>query len=150
MFDDLRTGKRNDGKQRVENAKLVEGMITSYVLNDGEAAGYEYGMTSEEQKGRTREHNGGGDVAHRYMLIYYPEINAGITTQSNHAQFNSGLAAGIAEAFFADAMESNEGVAETTAGEPFDPETYDPEDFDDFVGRYSLDVAPDFILTFML
>ena len=30
----------------------------------------------------------------------------------------------------------------------FDPATYDSEDFDEMVGRYALDVAPDFILTF--
>ena len=36
------------------------------------------------------------------MLAYYPEINAGITTQSNHAQFNSNVAFELAAAFFKD------------------------------------------------
>ncbi len=32
-----------------------------------------------------RVQHGGADVAHRSMLVYYPEINAGLTVQSNHA-----------------------------------------------------------------
>lgn len=46
-------------------------------------------------------------------------------------------------------MEPEEDVAATvTEGEPFDPSEYDPEAFDEFVGRYALDSAPAFILTF--
>jgi hypothetical protein len=43
-------------------------------------------------------------------------------------------------------MESDD--AEAAEEGDFDPETYDPEDFDDYVGRYALDAAPNFILTF--
>jgi hypothetical protein len=78
-------------------------------------------------------------------LAYYPEISAGITTQSNHASFDSNVAFRLAEAYFADAMEPDD---EPSEGGDFDPDSYDAEDFDDFVGRYALDNAPSFILTF--
>ena len=37
---------------------------------------------------------------------------------------------------------------EEAVASEFDPEDYDAEDFDEFVGRYALDAAPTFILTF--
>ena len=124
-------------------------MMTSFVLADGEETGYGYGLSVDEQGGLKRIHHGGADVAHRSMLAYYPEINAGITTQSNHAQFNSNTAFELASAFFKDAMEEEEeGDGEDEAGEPFDPGGYDPEAFDEYVGRYALDAAPRMILTF--
>ncbi|MCG8469072.1 MAG: serine hydrolase [Gemmatimonadetes bacterium] len=143
-LDDLQTWVENFANPRLGSAEIFEEMMTSFVLTNGEETGYGYGLFVDEQRGLRRVHHGGADVAHRSMLIYYPEINAGITTQSNHAEFNSGLASQIAEAFFEDAMEPEEAAVAAD----FDPETYDPEDFDDYVGRYALDPAPDFILTF--
>ena len=120
--------------------------MTSYVLTDGEETGYGYGLSIDEQGGQLRVHHGGADIAHRSQLVYYPDINAGITTQSNHAAFNSNVAFRLAGAFFADAIEP-EGA---TSVDPsvFDPESYDVEDFDEFVGRYAIDAAPNFILSF--
>jgi hypothetical protein len=45
-------------------------------------------------------------------------------------------------------MEPEEEEGPATAGETFDPESYDPEDFDEMAGRYALEEAPTFILTF--
>ena len=92
-------------------------------------------------------------MAHRSQLVYYPEINAGITVQSNHAQFGSNVAFQLAAAFFEDAMAveagDDEAEGDEAGAEPdFDPDAYDPEDFDELVGRYALDAAPNFILTF--
>ena len=143
---DLQTWVENYANPRVGTRESIDEMMTSFVLTDGEETGYGYGLSVDEQGGLKRVHHGGADVAHRSMLVYYPEINAGITTQSNHAQFNSNLAFELAEAFFKDAMELAEDE-EAVAGE-FDPEDYDAEDFDEFVGRYALDAAPTFILTF--
>ena len=144
---DLQTWAENYSDPRVGSPEIFEEMMTSFVLNDGEESGYGYGFFVDEQRGLRRIHHGGADVAHRSMLVYYPEINAGITTQSNHAQFNSNVAFELAAAFFADAMESEE-EEETDAPSDFDPEAYPSEDFDDFVGRYALDAVPSFVLTF--
>ena len=144
-IEDLQTWVENYADPRVGTRESIDQMMTSYVLADGEETGYGYGLFVDEQRGLRRIHHGGADVAHRSMLVYYPEINAGVTTQSNNAAFNSNIAFQIGEAFFEEHMEPEEA---TVAGEDFDPATYDPEDFDEFVGRYSLDPQPDFILTF--
>ncbi len=143
-ISDLQTWVQNYANPRVGSAKIFEDMMTSYVLTNGDETGYGYGLFVDEQRGLRRVQHGGADVAHRSMLAYYPEINAGITTQSNHAGFNANVAFRLAAAFFSDAMEPEEDETEAD----FDADSYDPESFDDYVGRYSLDAAPTFILTF--
>ncbi len=143
---DLQTWAENYANPRVGTRESIDEMMTSFVLNDGEETGYGYGLSVDEQRGLKRVSHGGADVAHRSMFVYFPEINAGLTTQSNHAQFNSGVAYELAAAFFGDAMEEEEDAADE-AGD-FDPEDFDPEAFDEFAGRYALDAAPNFILTF--
>ena len=157
---DLQTWVENYANPRVGTAEIFDEMMTSYVLTNGEETGYGYGLSVDEQRGLKRVHHGGADVAHRSMLVYYPGINAGITVQSNHAQFGSNVAFALAEEFFEDAMEPEEGggegagaagaaeEGEADAEPDFDPDAYNPEDFDEFVGRYALDAAPNFILTF--
>jgi CubicO group peptidase (beta-lactamase class C family) len=145
--EDLQKWVQNFANPRVGSAEIVEQMMTSYVLSDGKKTDYGYGLFIDEQRGLRRVHHGGADLSHRSQLIYYPEINAGITVQSNHAGLNAGgMASQLAAAFFGDAMEpeKDEAAAETT----FDPSTYDPEDFDKYAGRYALDAAPTVILTF--
>ena len=144
---DLQTWVENYAAPRVGSRESIDEMMTSFVLTDGEETGYGYGLSVDEQGGLKRVHHGGADVAHRSMLVYYPEINAGLTTQSNHAQFNSSVAFELAAAFFKDDMEEEEGDDEAAEGD-FNAEDYDAEDFDEFAGRYSVDAAPDVILTF--
>ena len=112
--EDLQTWVQNYASPIVGSAEIFEQMMTSYVLTNGDETGYGYGLTIDEQRGLRRVHHGGADVAHRSMLVYYPEINAGITVQSNHAQFDTNVALQIAAAFFADAMESQDDEAEET------------------------------------
>ncbi|MDE2653619.1 MAG: serine hydrolase [Gemmatimonadota bacterium] len=150
---DLQTWVENYANPRVGTAEIFDEMMTSFVLTNGEETGYGYGLSVDEQRGLKRVHHGGADVAHRSQLVYYPEINAGVTVQSNHAQFGSNVAFELAAQFFEDAMEVEEDDAgaegdEADAERNFDPDAYDPEHFDEFVGRYALDAAPSFILTF--
>jgi len=145
---DLQKWVENYAHPRIGSREIFDEMMTSYVLTDGEETGYGYGLSIDEQRGLKRVQHGGADVAHRSMLAYYPEIDAGVTAQSNNADFNSGMAFDLAEAFFADAMEPEEAPAAAEEAEGFDPETYDPDGFDDFVGRYALDPDPQFVLTF--
>ncbi len=143
---DLQTWARNYTSPRVGSRAIGEQMMTRNVLTTGDTSSYGFGLFIDEQRGLRRVHHGGADVAHRSQLVMYPDINAGITVQSNHAQFNSGVAFQLAAAFFGDAMEPEENA--TAAAGAFDAESYDPEDFDDFAGRYALDQNPAFILTF--
>ena len=147
--EDLQRWVQNFANPRgVGNAGIVAQMTTSYVLPDGKETGYGFGLFIDDQRGLRRVHHGGADLAHRSQLVYYPEINAGITLQSNHAGFNAGgLAAQLAEAFFRDAMAPEPAMA-MEAGAAFDPAGYDPGDFDEYVGRYALDAAPGVTLAF--
>ncbi len=145
---DLQTWVENFAHPRVGTRESLDEMMTSYVLNNGDETGYGYGLSVDDQRGLKRVHHGGADVAHRSMLVYYPEINAGVTVQSNHAQFGSNVAFELATAFFEDAMEPEEEEAAVVSVDDFDPASYDPEDFDELVGRYALDAAPNFILAF--
>jgi CubicO group peptidase (beta-lactamase class C family) len=143
--EDLQTWGENYMNPRVGTPEIVEAMRTSNVLNDGKETGYGYGLFVDEQGGVERVQHGGADVAHRSMFVFYPELRAGVTVQSNDARFGTNVAFRIAEAFF-DEIRSESGK-EAVAGE-FDPADFDPEDFDDFAGRYSLDAAPEVVLTF--
>lgn len=145
--EDLQTWAENYASPRIGTTEIVEEMMTSYVLTDGKETGYGYGLSVDTQGGLKRVSHGGADVAHRSMLAYYPEINAGITVQSNHSEFNSRVAFRFAAAFFDDAIEPEPEEATAEVGD-FDPTSYNPEDFDEMVGRYAIDNVPTFILTF--
>ncbi len=147
---DLQRWAQNYASPRVGTRAIAEQMLTRDILTSGDTSSYGLGVFIDEQRGLRRVHHGGADVAHRSMLAMYPEIDAGITVQSNHAQFNSNVAFQLAAAFFGDAMEPEEGETAKGGATPdaFDPESYDPEDFDAFVARYALDPNPGFILTF--
>lgn len=144
-IEDLQRWVGNYATPDVGSRAMIGEMMTPFVLTDGDTTNYGYGLFIDEHRGLKRVHHGGADIAHRSMLAYYPEIGAGITTQSNHAAFDSNVAFRLAEAFFEDAMEPEEAL---TADDAFDASSYDAESFDDFVGRYALDAAPAFILTF--
>ncbi len=146
---DLQRWVENYANPMVGTPETVEEMTTSFVLTNGEETGYGYGLSIDEQNGLKRVQHGGADVAHRSMLAWFPEINAGVTTQSNHASFDSGIAFRIAEAFFADEMEESEGESDDEEVEDsFEAADWDPENFDEIAGRYAMDAAPSFILTF--
>ncbi len=146
--EDLQRWVQNYADPHVGSAEIVKAMMTPFVLTNGKETGYGYGLFIDEQRGLTRVHHGGADVAHRSMVVYYPEINAGLTVQSNDATFTSNVAFELADAFFADAMEPEPDPDAKASGDAFDPASFAPADFDAFVGRYALDEAPAFILTF--
>jgi hypothetical protein len=127
------------------------------VLTTGDTTSYAMGLMVMNSRGLRVIQHGGGDAAHRSTFVYYPELDAGLIVQSNYGGFDNSLPGRIAEVFFGEHMTPREGVA---AGEPvvpvadpalaeaFDPESYDPVQFDAYVGRYALDVQPQFVLTF--
>lgn len=133
---------------RLGGEDVIETMTTRFVLTDGDTTDYGLGLMIDEHRGVRRIHHGGADIAHRSMLAYYPALDGAIFTLSNNATFSGNIPWKIAEAFFGEAMEP-EGEGPVTGDEgDFDPESYDPEDFDDFTGRYELEGAPGFVLTF--
>jgi len=120
--------------------------MTEFTLTDGEGSGYGLGLFVDEQRGLRRVHHGGADVSHRSMIVYYPELNAGLTVQSNASTFNSGgTAFDLGAAYFGDEMEPESEPEVTEAEGEFDPESYDPADFERLAGSYSLDPAPQMV-----
>jgi len=145
-IEDLQTWAENMADPKLGTPEIFEQMMTSFVLNDGNETGYGFGLFIDKQNELPRVHHGGADVSHRSMLVYYPSLNAGVTAQSNNAGFNSSVAFNIAEMFFDELQDEEEEATADTSG--FDPASYPPADFDEFVGEYSLDAAPAFIMTF--
>ena len=135
---------------RVGSEEIIEKMMTPFELNDGEKTEYGLGLFVQEYKGLKYVHHGGGDMAHRSMLIYFPEIRAAVVTQSNYSAFAMITAQKIADLFFGDYMEAKpeeDQEPKATADEPAEFE-YNPENFDPLTGRYELDAMRGFILTF--
>lgn len=147
---DLQKWAENYRRAEVGSPELIRQMTTSYVLEDGDSTGYGFGLFLDEYRGLRRLHHGGNDIAHRSQFQYFPEIDAGLTVQTNHGAFQGSVASRLTRAFFGDAMEPEEegggGEAETGAAD-FDPDAYDPEDFDEFTGRYALDTSPQGVIT---
>ncbi len=140
---DLQIWAENLARPRVGTRAMVDQMMTPYTLTDGKSTGYGLGLSIDTQGPLKRVHHGGADRAHRSQLVYYPEIDAGLTVQSNDAGFNSGIAFRRAAAFSRPELE-----VKPAAAAPFDPAGFVASRFDDFVGRYALDAQPAFVLTF--
>ncbi|MFY7948325.1 MAG: serine hydrolase domain-containing protein [Gemmatimonas sp.] len=121
----------------------VAQMMTPFTLTDGKSTGYGLGLFVDTQNEQKRVHHGGADVSHRSMLALYPDLNAGITVQSNDGAFDSSIAFRLAEAFFPELAPKP-----VVARAPFDASKYEAKKFDEFAGQYALDAAPAFVLTF--
>jgi CubicO group peptidase (beta-lactamase class C family) len=146
---DLTRWMNNFRTAEVGGRAVVDRMTERNVLATGDTTSYAMGLMVGEHRGLRLVEHGGADAAHRSTFIMYPELDAGLIVQSNHGGFDGTIPGRIAEIFFGEHMEPR---AESTVAvsEPvdFDPAAYDPAAFDVFVGRYALDVQPDFILTF--
>lgn len=146
---DLSKWIRNFRDHKVGNAKIFKEMTTPYVLTNGDTTNYGLGLFIEKRNGLKIIHHNGADVAHRSMLMYFPEINAAVVTQSNNANFAGNIADKIAEVYFSSYMRKKElGEKVATAGDEIDEFNYEEEKFEKLEGRYELEEAPGFILTF--
>lgn len=134
---------------KIGNNTMIEQMTTPFVLSDDDTTNYGLGLFIEEYKGLDYFHHGGADVAHRSMLMVFPEIKAAVTTQSNNAAFSGNIPNRVAEAFFKEHMEEEEDEAsDDPATEVTTAFEYEPENFDPLTGRYELEIQPGFILSF--
>jgi CubicO group peptidase (beta-lactamase class C family) len=146
-MDDLAEWIRNLNSHEIGGEEIIKEISTSYVLNNGEETSYGLGLGIGEHRGLKTLQHGGADMAHRSMLVYFPEINAAVVTQSNDAGFRGDHAMTIADAFFEEYFddETTEEEEEPENGGEF---VYNHEQFDALSGRYELEIQPGFILTF--
>lgn len=139
---DLQRWAQNLASPRIGTKASVATMMTPFTLTNGKSTGYGLGLFIDTQGPLKRVHHGGADVSHRSQLAYYPELDAGVTVQSNDGGFDSSIAFRIAKAFFPEI------TPPATATAAFNAATYDVKRFDQFVGRYALDAAPQMVLAF--
>ncbi|MFW5757202.1 MAG: serine hydrolase [Bacteroidota bacterium] len=145
---DLEKWIRNFSQPVVGDADLMEKLQTPFLFNNGDTMKYAYGLAIGELNGLKMIEHGGADVAHRSMLMMFPEIDGAVVTQSNNSDFSGQIARKIAGIFFADVMiieEDEQTTAEVTDPDDFE---YEVEKFDEMAGRYAMEDAPDFILEF--
>ena len=140
---DLQRWAEHLATPKVGSKASIAQMMTPFTLKDGKSTGYGLGLFVDTQHGKRRVQHGGADVSHRSMLALYPELDAGITVQSNDGAFDSSIAFRLAEAFFPELAPTP-----AVAGAAFDAKAYDARKFDDFTGQYALDAAPQFVLSF--
>lgn len=146
--EDLAKWIRNFSDPKVGNKQIIKEMTTPYVLTTGDTTHYGLGLEITELNGLKNINHGGADVAHRSMLMYFPEINGGVVVESNNASFDQSIPTKIAKAFFKEYMKSEEAQKSAKTEETTEAISYNPENFEPFTGRYELEEAPGFILTF--
>jgi len=131
--------------------ELVDEMMTKYELVTGDETNYGLGLFIDDMRGLRRVHHGGADIAHRSDFVMLPDLRSGVIVLSNFASLPGGMTQRVAEAFLAGDLppapaEGGEMVA--VAEGDYDPASFEPETFDAYVGEFSLDEMPAFVLTF--
>ena len=144
---DLARWARNYQTAELGGPEVIREMTTPFVLEDGTDTGYGLGVFVDEMGGLRRVHHGGADNAHRSMLMAFPESGSGVVVEFASPENADGFAARVAREFFEDRFVQD--VPDEAEG-PADLEAADFPDalFDDYAGRYALDVAPSFVLEF--
>lgn len=143
---DLKKWIENLLDPQVGTEGMIQEMTTSFKLNSGTETGYGLGLFVGEYKGLKRFEHSGADVAHRSMLMVFPEINGAVVTQSNFSNFDGSIANKVADIYFSGHLQEEEN--EEVANEDMAAFEYDPEKFDPLAGRYELSIMPGFILKF--
>ncbi|MEM7621907.1 MAG: serine hydrolase domain-containing protein [Planctomycetota bacterium] len=155
--EDLAKWIANFGTHELGGPELFEKLSTRNRLNNGNQTDYAMGLMVDTFEDARRVHHGGADVAHRSMLMYFPEFNGGVVTLSNNAVFDGSISNAVARAFFEDQLRLNaETPTEEDATEDptesddsaFDPAEFDYDQLDRMVGLYALEVQPSFVLEF--
>ncbi|GAB2776794.1 serine hydrolase domain-containing protein [Salinimicrobium soli] len=145
--EDLAKWVKNYSDPKVGNKEIVKDMITPFVLTNGDTTKYGLGLQINELGGLKNINHGGADVAHRSMFMYFPEIEGAVIVESNNAAFDLGIAKKLAQSFFKDSMKEEDDPKKNSDVSEDDFQ-FDPEKFDVFTGKYELEEAPGFILTF--
>ncbi len=143
---DLEKWVRNFYDPKPGDEALIRKIQTPFILNNGDTMNYAYGLNLGEWKGLKMVEHGGADIAHRSMLMMFPEVKGAVITQSNNSGFSGQISRKIAELFFADVMDIDED--EKKKNESPEAFVYDVNNFDQLAGRYELEVSPGFYMEF--
>jgi len=134
--DDLALWMSNMQTGRVGGRKVVDEVTAPYVEYGSDGAFYGLGIDVTDVRGLKALAHGGADTAHRTMLYYFPDIDAGVVATSNNGSFDGSIARKVAESFFAEFMEP---LPEKTASIANDESAeIDVDSFDPHLGKYEL------------
>lgn len=144
-IDDLAKWIGNYFNPVLGDKSIVDQMTSPYILNSGEKTNYGFGLMIDKLNGLDRFQHGGADLAHRSQFFVFPTISGAVVFLSNYAGISQDIPVKVAELFFADVMDTRK-----DDGFNYDREytEFVPEKFDDFAGRFALEVAPDFVMEF--
>jgi CubicO group peptidase (beta-lactamase class C family) len=142
---DLARWLRNFRTAELGGREVIGAMTTPNLLATGAPTQYGLGLMIDTAGGLRRWHHGGGDTAHRSHFYYYPDLDAGYMVLSNHAAFPAAVPGRIARVFFGEHMTAPPMAAVPAAAEAH---IVPPAALDRYVGRFALDAAPAFIITF--
>ncbi|MDA0330284.1 MAG: serine hydrolase [Gemmatimonadetes bacterium] len=101
---DLARWMANFGTAAVGGPAALEQMQERGVLANGDTLVYAFGITVTERRGLRVLAHTGSSAGYRASFTYFPELDAGVITMSNLAQFDGSIAGDVAEAFFGDRM----------------------------------------------
>lgn len=113
---DLATWMRNYRDATLGGREAIDAITTNTILESGDSTGYGLGLGIATFRGRRRYAHTGGDVAHRALFAYYPELESGVIILSNNGSFDLGVGSQIALAFFKDRFEPEEETDTASAG----------------------------------
>ncbi len=131
---DLLKWLNNFEDPKVGGPEAIRKLVTPGILNNGDTMSYALGIGVGEYKGLKRYAHGGADIAHRAMLIYFPEIKSGVVTLSNNATFSRSDAYRIADIFFKEDLK--EEPEEEVAAKETDSIRVDVETLKKYVGKF--------------
>ena len=143
---DLAKWLENFSTGTVGGEAFIREMMTENVLNNGKGTSYGLGLMVGEFGGLNRIRHGGADTAHRSQLMYFPDLDAGVITQSNYGSFDGSIADQVAKLFFADEM-TFEKPAMAEAASESDGMTVEPDGYDTLVGDFEFEEMPGFVLS---
>ncbi|MEM6337999.1 MAG: serine hydrolase domain-containing protein, partial [Bacteroidota bacterium] len=128
--DDLAHWMRNYATGELGGPEVIPQLVEKSVLANGDTLNYALGITRDQHLGRTRYIHGGATGGYRALMMYYPELDAGLVLLANTGLLSLGrIGLTAAEAFF--------GTAETGAETPEPaPVTVNAEKLDAYAGSY--------------
>ena len=141
---DLAKWIKNYRTGELGGSEIFKQVSTPNKLTNSKTSKYGFGLFIDEFEGQRRIHHGGADTGHRSMVMYFPELDAAVITQSNNAEFARTIPDSVARAFF----EKDLGKMESTKSEKSEAVKIDSEVFAKFAGRFELQEMAGVVLTF--
>lgn len=134
-IDDFAKWLKNFQSAELGGKEIIEKLTTPGILNNGDTMSYALGLGISEYRGLKRYSHTGGDIAHRTNLIYFPEIDKGVVTNSNNGSYNLSVANQIIDAFFEEHLEAEE-IEEAKEENEMKDFSLDAEQLKAFEGKF--------------